>query len=97
MTADPCKRNEECGHHGARVCGPRSRPSGPRWHSERELPWAMQPISFLLELDEEEKKLLATWMMIVQEQLERKDKHYWNINARANRLRAKIRDLRPVS
>jgi hypothetical protein len=57
----------------------------------------MQPISFLLELDEEEKKLLATWMMIVQEQLERKDKHYWNINARANRLRAKIRDLRPVS
>ena len=36
----------------------------------------MQPISFVLELDEEEKKLLATWMMIVQEQLERKDKHY---------------------
>ena len=56
----------------------------------------MQPISFVLKLDEEEKKLLATWMMIEQEQLERKDKHYWNINARANRLRAKIRDLKPV-
>jgi len=48
-------------------------------------------------LTKKKKKLLATWMMIVQEQLERKDKHYWNINARANRLRAKIRDLRPVS
>jgi hypothetical protein len=50
----------------------------------------------VLELHEQQNKLLATWMMIVQEQLERKDKHYWNINARANRLRAKIRDLKPV-
>jgi hypothetical protein len=58
--------------------------------------WAVQPISFVLELDGEEKKLLSTWMMIVQEQLEKKDKHYWNINARANRLRAKIRDLKPL-
>jgi hypothetical protein len=56
----------------------------------------MQPIAFVLELDGEEKKLLATWMMIVQEQLEKKDKHYWNIHARANRLRAKIRDLKPL-
>ena len=50
----------------------------------------------MLELDGEEKKLLATWMMIVQEQLEKKDKHYWNINARANKLRSKIRDLKPL-
>jgi hypothetical protein len=45
-----------------------------------------QPTTYMLELDEEEKKILAGWMMVVHEQLAKKDKHYWNINARANRL-----------
>src|SRR6266849_2584986 len=52
-----------------------------------------QPTTYVLELDEEEKKLLVGWMMVVQEQLAKKDKHYWNINARANRLLGKILSL----
>jgi hypothetical protein len=33
-----------------------------------------QPTTYVLELDEEEKKLLAGWMMVVHEQLTKKDK-----------------------
>jgi hypothetical protein len=59
--------------------------------------WVMQqPTTYVLELDEEEKRLLAGWMMVVHEQLAKKDKHYWNINARANRLLGKIRNLKPL-
>jgi hypothetical protein len=55
-----------------------------------------RPTTYRLEIDEEEKKILAAWMMIVQEALQKRDKHYWNVNARANTLLGRIRDLKPV-
>ena len=56
----------------------------------------LQATTYVLELDEEDKKLLAGWMMVLHEQLAKKEKHYWNVNARANRLLGKIRNLKPL-